>query len=160
MVFVCMVVSVFIYSNDYGMVKLFEYRMISSSLNKTSSKQIISSHLQYINITDDNKECGIYWLYKNKQLYLNITRVTQTAVIIKNVYSNQCDASRVSIYVSVIGQQSDTEYLGGIAIPHNTKCEWYYLFNITLSGNYTIIARLLYYDGEMQANNLLCKQNE
>lgn len=57
-------------------------------------------------------------------------------------------------------QQLGPERLGGFAIPSQSRCEWHYPFMITLSGNYTVEARLLYVNGDRDFNHSQCHFQE
>lgn len=102
--------------------------------------------------------CGRFWLYRNMQLLLSITSITNSRITIANVNPNikNCDASRLTIYVRVIG----VEIIGDSAKANDTHCEWYFDFVISISDWYIIDARLLDLDGNMEFNYNKCHFQE
>ena len=68
----------------------------------------------------------------------------------------RCNASKVQLYVEILGN----EILGGIAYPRlyseKYPCNWYFPFNITISGKYIVNVRLLYWNGQSEFNNDKC----
>ena len=118
----------------------------------TNISQLLYSHND--SIDPSASECGRYWLYRNKGIILSITSISINQIVINNINPNisYCNASRITIYITIHGD----ELLGGLAMPHATKCQWSYSYVIRISDTYTISAKLLYYDGELDANYTKC----
>merc|ERR1719410_954116 len=125
----------------------------------TLKQQSVEAHAfdidAYLNYTEENvynpsyAECGRSWLFNHTNLFLTVYKVTNNSIHIKNVNPNaseSCKPSQVSIFVDIIG----TEYLGGVAIPSadDEDCEWTYSFKVRVSGNYSVQARLLSFNGD------------
>eukprot|EP01083_Nonionella_stella_P089475 249645_1 len=157
-----------------------------STLSNGSYVQNISVQ-EYIYFTDepyndsDSQYCGRVWLYKHHNIVLSITnkhqfthphqpiylqqmshshpkRYTEQTVVIEQVnrMNPSFDCSDLTIFVRISG----AETLGGFAsVAHNTKheCFWWFKFRITLPGNYSIIARILYYKGHLDFDNNKCE---
>ena len=123
------------------------------------SNTIANNHpFEYLNFTEHDVTdetfalCGRIRLYQDQGLILTARREDST-IYISNIQQDiSCNASSISIYVDVSGP----ERLGGFAIPNDNRCEWHYPFMVTVSGTYTVEARLLSVDGHLDANQSLC----
>ena len=117
---------------------------------------------EYLNFTEHNVTdeafalCGRIRLYQDQGLILTARREDST-IYISNIQQDiSCNASSITIHVDVSGP----ERLGGFAIPNENRCEWHYPFMVTVSGTYTIEARLLYINGDVDFDYKLCNYRE
>lgn len=139
----------------------------------------ISNALSFTNEDCNDKfECGRCWLYNNLNLVIEISAIIPIsnekmdeehqelnlltywvifrAINVEGKEQTICNAKDITIYVSIIDENSES--VGGLAIPDDTSlCGWKYKWIVSKPGQFIINAYLLYYRGYLDFDEEKCK---